>query len=75
MARYVIVKFSTTRTSISDILTLSDGIFNGLKGFMFIYFTSVTFLYFKHTIFAKRTDFYLKVLWLEFISLHNIFIL
>ena len=53
MARYVIVKFLTTRTSISDILTISDGIFNDLKSFIFVYFTSVTFLYFKHTIFAK----------------------
>ena len=55
MARYVIVKFSTARASISDILTLSDDIFDELKGFIFVYFTSVTFLYFKHTIFAKRT--------------------
>ena len=52
MARYIIVKFSATRTSISDILTLNDGI---IKGFTFVYFTSVKFLYFKHTILAKCT--------------------
>ena len=41
MARYIIVKFLTTRTSISDILTISDGIFNGLKSFMFFFISQV----------------------------------
>ena len=48
----------TTRASISDILTLCDGTLSkimGLKGFILVYFTSVKFVYFKHTIFAKRT--------------------
>ena len=49
MARYVIVKFSTARASISDILTLSDGIFNELKGFSLVYFTSVKFVYLLQT--------------------------
>ena len=53
MTRYIIVKFSTARASISDILTLSDGINKELKGFIFVYFTCVTILYFKHNIFAK----------------------
>ena len=53
-----IIKFLTARALISDILTLCDGIFEkvmGIKVFILVYFTSVTFLCFKHTIFAKRT--------------------
>ena len=49
MAMYFIVKFSATTASISDILTLCDGILAKvmrLKRFMLVYCTSVTFLNF-----------------------------
>ena len=50
MASYVIVKFSTTKALISDILTLCDGIFDGLKG-----------LFHKCNIFVLLTHYFLNV--------------